>query len=42
MREIPVKMITQAIAQMCIEANCCLNQDVYHALEAAKKIRREK
>ena len=37
MREISVKMITQAIAQMCITANCCLNDDVYNALEEAKK-----
>lgn len=37
MREISVELITDTIAQMCIEANCCLNGDVYTALERAKQ-----
>lgn len=37
MREISVELITDTIAQMCIEANCCLNEDVYTALERAKQ-----
>ena len=37
MREISVELITDTIAQMCIEANCCLNEDVHTALERAKQ-----
>ncbi len=37
MREISVKEITKAIKEMCIEANCVLNDDVYYALEKAKE-----
>ena len=37
MREISVELITDTIAQMCIEANCHLNEDVYTALEQAKQ-----
>ncbi len=37
MREINVSQITEAIKDMCINANCCLNSDVYSALENAVK-----
>lgn len=37
MREINVSEITKAIKYMCINANCCLNSDVYSALEKALK-----
>ena len=37
MREIPAELITNSIAEMCIEANCHLNEDVYTALEQAKQ-----
>lgn len=37
MREIDVAKITSAIKDMCIKANCCLNADVYSALEKAEK-----
>lgn len=36
MREIDVSQITATIKDMCIRANCCLNSDVYGALEKAK------
>ena len=36
MREIDVAEITSAIKDMCIKANCCLNADVYSALEKAE------
>lgn len=35
MREIDVKIITDAIKQMCIEANCVLTQDVYNSIKTA-------
>ncbi len=38
MREISVDFIRDAIKEMCIEANCILNKDVYGALEDAKNI----
>ncbi len=34
MREIPVDKITKAIKEMCIEANCCLNEDIKEAIES--------
>ncbi len=37
MREISTNLITDTIAEMCITANCNLNQDVYIALEQAKQ-----
>lgn len=37
MREISVKWIRDTIAEMCIDANCNLNKDVYDALEQAKQ-----
>ncbi|MBU5463909.1 fumarate hydratase [Anaerotignum sp. MSJ-24] len=37
MREINVSEITNAVAKLCIDANCKLNSDVYNALENAKK-----
>lgn len=37
MREIDVSQITEAVKTMCINANCCLNSDVYSALENAKE-----
>ena len=37
MREISVNTITEAVAKLCIQANCVLNDDVYCALENAKK-----
>lgn len=37
MREISTELITNSIAEMCIEANCHLNEDVYTALEQAKQ-----
>lgn len=37
MREINVSEITNAVAKLCIDANCRLNSDVYNALENAKK-----
>ena len=36
MREIDVSQITEAVKNMCINANCCLNSDVYSALENAR------
>ena len=38
MREINVSEITNAVAKLCIDANCKLNSDVYNALENAKKM----
>ena len=35
MREISAVEITRAVAEMCIEANCVLNKDVYCAMERA-------
>lgn len=37
MREISVNTITEAVAKLCIQANCVLNDDVYCALENVKK-----
>ena len=37
MREILTELITNTIAEMCIRANCNLNEDVYDALEKAKQ-----
>ena len=37
MREISVNTITEAVAKLCIQANCVLNDDVYCALENAQK-----
>ena len=37
MRERDVSQITEAVKNMCINANCCLNSDVYSALENAKE-----
>jgi len=37
MRDINVDTIVNAVAKLCIEANCVLNNDVYCALENAKK-----
>lgn len=37
MREISTKLIIETIAEMCISANCNLNEDVYSALEEAKQ-----
>ena len=37
MREISTELITNTIAEMCIRANCNLNEDVYDALEKAKQ-----
>lgn len=37
MREIPVQQMTQEICGMCIEANCCLNEDIWDALRRAEK-----
>lgn len=36
MREIEVNEIIDAVRELCIKANCVLNDDVYNALEAAK------
>lgn len=36
MREIGVNEIVDAVRELCIKANCVLNDDVYNALEAAK------
>ncbi|MBR6401641.1 MAG: fumarate hydratase [Firmicutes bacterium] len=33
MREIDVKIITDNIEKMCIDANCCLNADIYGRLQ---------
>lgn len=37
MREIDVSKITEAVKTMCINANCCLNSDVYSALKNARE-----
>ena len=37
MREINAGDIVNAVAELCIKANCVLNDDVYSALELAKK-----
>lgn len=37
MREISTELIQNTIAEMCISANCNLNDDVYTALEQAKQ-----
>lgn len=34
LREIPVDKITKAIKEMCIEGNCCLNEDIKEAIES--------
>ncbi len=36
MRKISVLEIKNAVSEMCIEANCVLNEDIYDALEKAK------
>lgn len=36
MRKIEVNEIIDAVRELCIKANCVLNDDVYNALEAAK------
>lgn len=36
MREIEVNEVIDAVRELCIKANCVLNDDVYNALEAAK------
>ncbi len=36
MREIEVNEIIDAVRELCIKANCVLNDEVYNALEAAK------
>lgn len=36
MKEIAVDQIIEAVKEMCIDANCILNTDVYEALECAK------
>lgn len=36
MREISTQEIIQAVSQMCIEANCILNDDVYTSIEKAE------
>jgi fumarate hydratase subunit alpha len=36
LREIEVNEIIDAVRELCIKANCVLNDDVYNALEAAK------
>jgi fumarate hydratase subunit alpha len=38
MRQLEAEKIIEAVANMCIEANCNLNSDVYSAIENAKKI----
>ena len=37
MREISANSITEAVAKLCIQANCVFNDDVYCALEHSKK-----
>ncbi|GFI61678.1 L(+)-tartrate dehydratase subunit alpha [Clostridiales bacterium] len=37
MKEINANDITNAVSELCIKANCILNEDVYNALEEAKK-----
>lgn len=37
MREINVKDITALVADMCIESNCCLNEDIEEALIAGRQ-----
>ena len=37
MREINVEVITNKIEEMCINANCILNNDIYEALEKGQK-----
>lgn len=37
MREISTELIIDTIAEMCIQSNCHLNEDVYTALEKAKQ-----
>lgn len=37
MRIINSEEITKTVEQMCIEANCCLNEDIRSALESAEK-----
>lgn len=37
MREIDVTLITDTIRQMCIDANCYLNEDILSALQTAEK-----
>ena len=36
MREISTQEIIQAVSQMCIEANCILNDDVYNSIKEAQ------
>ncbi len=37
MREISTSIITEKIKELCIEANCRLNEDVYNAIEKARE-----
>lgn len=37
MREIDVSQVTRAVKNMCISSNCCLNSDVYSALENTRE-----
>lgn len=37
MREIHVSKVTQAIRELCIKSNCCLNDDVYEAIKRAEE-----
>lgn len=37
MREISTKQIIQAVKKLCIDSNCILNDDIYHAINDAKK-----
>lgn len=36
MKEISTSLIIKAVSEMCIEANCILNKDVYNSIEKAK------
>ncbi len=36
MREIDVALVRDAVKEMCIKANCCLNADVYGAIKKAQ------
>lgn len=37
MREVKTEDITKAIKELCIKANCCLNDDIYTSLKNAEK-----
>lgn len=36
MREIDVALVRDAVKEMCIKSNCCLNRDVYNAIKKAQ------